>query len=238
MIDPKALVRRAYAAGARLYLGPVLRRESSEPLYDAIGEQGFDWEFSLRAVNECAPPRILDVGTGLAAWPHVLASCGYDVTAIDRVDGYWRDGLFNRHFLVRPDDITQPRVEGPFDLVNCTSALQHVDDPDAAMREMFRLTRPGGHIVLTFPYNEQSYVEDVYALPESRYGKEFGFPCHVFSRVQLDGWLAENGGELVRQEYLEVFTGHLWTLGERIAPPRRTSVDRPHHRAAVLLRKR
>lgn len=232
----KIALQRAYLAGAKLYLTPLLKHEWKRS-GGAPGEQTTDWEFALRAVNLCGPREVLDVGTGATSWPHLLASAGLAVTAIDKVEGYWTGGLFNRHFYVLRDDVTRTRLGREFDLVTCMSTLQHVPAADAAVTGVFDLTKPGGHLVLTFPYNERRYVEDVYSLPGSSYGRAFPFGCHVFSREQLDGWLTRSGGELVAQEYYRVFTGELWSFGERLFPPRHVGVDELHQRTAVLIRK-
>ncbi len=37
-----------------------------------------------------------------------------------------------------------------FDCVVCTEALEHVSDYDAVLREIFRVTKPGGYVILSF----------------------------------------------------------------------------------------
>ena len=65
----------------------------------------------------------------------------------------------------------------------------------------------GGHRILTFPYCEQSYAENVYKLPGSGVKEEYPFVTQAFSRNEVDAWLHDNGGELVEQEYWKFFTG-------------------------------
>ena len=40
-----------------------------------------------------------------------------------------------------------PLDDGVFDLVLCTQVLEHADDPAAVVRELFRVTRPGGRVL-------------------------------------------------------------------------------------------
>ncbi len=41
--------------------------------------------------------------------------------------------------------------DGSFDAMVCTEVLEHIVDPQAVLRDMVRLLRPGGRVVLTFP---------------------------------------------------------------------------------------
>lgn len=51
-----------------------------------------------------------------------------------------------------------PFPDGAFEMVLCTEMLEHVHSPKEAIREMFRVLKPGGRIVLTtrfvFPLHE------------------------------------------------------------------------------------
>jgi SAM-dependent methyltransferase len=44
-----------------------------------------------------------------------------------------------------------PFGDGVFDLVAATDVVEHVEDDRGALRELLRVTRPGGHLVLTVP---------------------------------------------------------------------------------------
>ena len=43
-----------------------------------------------------------------------------------------------------------PFKEESFDCVVCTEALEHVNDHEQVIREIYRVTKPGGHVVLSF----------------------------------------------------------------------------------------
>lgn len=233
----KGAARWAYETGARLYLAPLLKREWRHPPIPELREYVFQFEFAMRAVARHMPREVLDVGSGVSSWPHLLASCGIRVTATDEIRTYW-GSMFNRHYHVVADDITATRLDRRFDLVTCLGVLTTIADDGAAVHNLFRLVRPGGHLVLTFAYKEDEAVPDAYALPGATYGARYRFICRMFSRAELDGWLAAEGGELEEQEYFQVFSGPYWASGERVEPPQRVRVDEPHQYTAVLIRKR
>lgn len=50
-------------------------------------------------------------------------------------------------------DITSiPRPDQSFDAILCSEVLEHVPDPVAALKELARLTRSGGQLILTAPF--------------------------------------------------------------------------------------
>jgi SAM-dependent methyltransferase len=52
-----------------------------------------------------------------------------------------------------------PFQNSTFDSVLCTEVLEHIFDPLAALREMHRVTKPGGTLLLTVPLSEQLHEE-------------------------------------------------------------------------------
>jgi len=78
-----------------------------------------------------------------------LASYGHNVILLDLRD--WRDVRAQRLPFVRADlcDST-PLQYSVFDLVCSFNALEHLPDPDRALRNMISLCRPGGHVYLEF----------------------------------------------------------------------------------------
>ena len=225
-------------AVAGFLLRPVLYRDWLKPQHVGMNERPAEYAFALDALMAAAPDTVLDVGPGTSSWPHLLSNCGFRTTAIDKVEGYWTGLYANRHYRVVRDDVTRPAVKGPFDAVTCLSVLEHIPDHAAAVRGMLALLRPGGTLVLTFPYSETRYVEDVYRVPGASYGADYPFICRMYSRAQVDEWLAASpGAVVVEQRWWEAFTGDMWAHGERLRPPRPTTREGRHHLTGIAIRK-
>ena len=201
-------------------------------------ERPMEYAFVFRTIARMCPETVLDVGTGVSALPSLLRTCGPVVTACDNIVDYWGKDVFNPHYLVLNDDITQTKLDRQFDLVVCVSVLEHIEDFDAAVASMSRLTRPGGHMILTFPYCEHEFVDNVYRRPEASYNQDVSYIGRVYCREQLDAWMLSNDCEIVEQEYWQMFTGRFWTFGERILPPRQVAKDDLHQLTCLLIRKK
>jgi len=235
MLRLKQQIVRLYSKAAQLPMNPILAYEWSRRGTRRINERPIEYAFALTCLSEVSPSSVLDVGAGTTAWPQVLANCGYEVTAIDEGNSYWGYRPSNRHHYVLHDDITNPRIEGEFDAVTCLSVIEHIHDHRAAIRGLRGLLSSGGHAILSFPYDERRFIENVYALPGVSYGADAPYLCRVYSRCDIQEWLAE-GFEISRQEYYRVFTGDLWAFGERLRPPAKTGVNEQHHLTCILLR--
>jgi 2-polyprenyl-3-methyl-5-hydroxy-6-metoxy-1,4-benzoquinol methylase len=231
----KQEIARLYSKAAQVPIQPILKYEWSRRNTRRINERPLEYGFALRCLAELSPAKILDVGTGATAWPQLLANCGYNVTAIDEGASYWGHQPINRHHYILHDDIRSPRIEDEFDVITCLSVVEHIQDHDAAVRGLRSLVRSGGSVILSVPYHEGRFIENVYALPGVSYGADAPYICRVYSRREVQAWLAD-GFEVARQEYYRVFTGDLWAFGERLSPPVKTGVDEPHHLTCLLLR--
>lgn len=218
------------------HLTRILLREYKAQVVGEPGERAVEYAFMFKYLSKICPSKVLDVGPGQSAFPSLLAYCGFHVTAVDKKTGYWKEPLQNRHFLVIEDDITNPQVKERYDMITCVSTLEHIPDHLLAVKGMFSLLNPGGHLALTAPYNEGRYVTNVYALPEAGYGQNYPFVCQVFSRKEIDAWLRENHATVVDQEYWDVFTGVLWTFG-KYHTPKESSRHEPHHLTCILFQK-
>jgi len=202
-----------------------------------FSERPVEFSFVFRKLADIYPRQILDVGTGTTALPHILRNCGALVTATDNIKNYWSAGMFNRHYHVINDDITCTRLMRKFDLITCISVLEHIETPDIAMRNMFSLLNPNGHLILTFPYTEKNYVRNVYELTGSSYGQDAPYITQSFSRIELNQWLLENQGVIMEQEYWEFWSGDYWTVGCQIIPPLKVSADDKHQLSCIHMQK-
>lgn len=84
-------------------------------------------------VRRFAPQQIVAVDIDPAMIPHALQSAAQCACPIDVQQGDLAD-------LALPD--------ASFDLVLCHQALHHVDDQPAVLRNLFRVLRPGGTLLL------------------------------------------------------------------------------------------
>ena len=103
------------------------------------------------APNGSHTRRILDVGCGTGTMLTYLAAFGQaeGVDIDEEAIGYCRDrGLQN----VRLGEAASlPFGDGSLDLVTALDVVEHLDDDVAAFREMKRVLRPGGQILVTVP---------------------------------------------------------------------------------------
>jgi len=219
------------------YVSFLNRREFETQSYSGINERPLEFRFVFEQLARTWPKKVLDVGTGTTALPHLMRNCGFLVTAVDNIRDYWTSSMINRHYHVINDDITRTRLTKTFDFITCVSVLEHIKDHKAAVRSMFKLLNPGGHLVLTFPYNESRYVGNVYALPESTVKEKLPFVAQAFSRNEINEWMSANNGEIIEQEFWQFFTGEFWTCGERVQPPLQVSKNEKHQISCLLIRK-
>lgn len=220
---------------AAAYTRWVCRREYLNQTFHGFNERSVEYAFVFENLAELCPPKVLDVGTGITALPQLIRTCGPNVTAIDNISDYWPEGMVNRHYHVVNDNILNSNLTDKFNMISCISTLEHIENYNAAVTAMFGLLAPGGRLVLTFPYCEDEYIPNVYALEGSIGAHVYPFKTQVYSRQQIDGWLQANNARIVRQTYWRFFSGRFWTLGDRIVPPIKSEADQLHQICCLAL---
>ena len=95
--------------------------------------------------------RILDVGCGTGTMLTYLASYGkaQGVDIDEEAIGYCRERGLTDVRLGSAE--TLPFEDGSFDLVTALDVVEHLDDDAAALREIHRVLRPGGKLLMTVP---------------------------------------------------------------------------------------
>ena len=120
-----------------------------------VHASGKDLEWVVAEACLTGHEHILDVGTGTGHTALALAGGARAVTGIDLTARMIENathlaaerGLVNVQFLVG-DAVHMPFADHHFDLVTCRFAAHHFVDPDAAIREMSRVLKPGGLLLM------------------------------------------------------------------------------------------
>jgi 2-polyprenyl-3-methyl-5-hydroxy-6-metoxy-1,4-benzoquinol methylase len=107
----------------------------------------------LEALVGLPGKRLLDVGAGTGEVAKACQDRGADVYVVEpnaeacRIAGMLIGA--DRALTSRAEDL--PFADGSFDIVTCYNALEHVQDIHGAIAELVRVTRTGGHILVSVP---------------------------------------------------------------------------------------
>jgi SAM-dependent methyltransferase len=93
-----------------------------------------------------------------------------------------------------------------FDLVICYHILEHIHDDLKAIKELYRVTKTGGHCIVQTPFKEGSIFEDSLIVTDELRLKYFGQKDHVriYSVVGLKERLSECGFQVIIQHFNEL----------------------------------
>lgn len=100
-----------------------------------------------QSLRQCAPyarGQLLDVGCGQRPYEKTFFSGAQKYTGCDYLSDRSRPDV-----VCSALDLTFP--DNAFDTVTSTEVLEHVPDPLRALREMQRVLKPGGHLILSTP---------------------------------------------------------------------------------------
>lgn len=135
---------RRWLAGSELFAFNQIRRDA--------------WVRS-EAARLPAGSRVLDVGAGSCPYRAAFSRCNYKTQdyAPLRPDQLRDSGYGQIDYVC--DATAIPVADGSFDAVLCTEMLEHVPEPARVVRELARVLRPGGRLMLTAPLGSGIHQE-------------------------------------------------------------------------------
>lgn len=99
----------------------------------------------LPLIERHATGTIIDAGAGMQTWRPILLSHGTQYLALDIESRRGIDIACDLQMKIPlPDQIA--------DTIFCCSVLEHMPMPGAALREMYRLLKPEGRLILAVPF--------------------------------------------------------------------------------------
>ena len=176
-------------------------------IYKWIGTLDFirqiEWRNMLEWLDLEESERILDVACGGGALSLKIAERGCEIYGIDMSE----DAIKSAKRLAEREKIAcefkigsaedLPYPDGYFDKVVCSSALEHFKDDIKALKEMNRVLKPNGHVVLTtdsfnYPISEE--------LKEKH--RKIAYVVNYYTREALKDRFKIAGFEMNRSKYL------------------------------------
>lgn len=152
---------------------------SDDAIYAAIEQR-------IRLLSAGGP--VLDFGAGTGQMTRRLAASGQFAT-VTGADLYGRGPETPSSIAWIEADLNEPLPcpPGSFDTIVAAEVIEHLENPRAVARELFRLLRPGGTLVLSTPNNES--IRALAALTARGHFVAFGensYPAHITALTRTD----------------------------------------------------
>lgn len=161
--------------------------------------------------------RILDAGAGEQQYRRFCSHLDYvsqDFSQYDPASDV--AGLHTPQWDTQGVDIVSditaiPAPDASFDAVMCVEVLEHLPDPLAGLRELSRITRPGGYLIVTAPFCSITHMAPYhFSTGFSRYFYQRHLPALGYDILDL----APNGNFF---EYVAQETRRLRSVAKRYA---------------------
>ena len=133
---------------------------------------------------------ILDIGAGEQQYEKYCTHLKYTSQDFNQYDGSGNEsGLQTGVWDISKIDIVSdivsiPMPDASYDGILCTEVIEHVPDPIGAIKEITRLLKPGGQLILSAPFTSLTHFAPYYF-------------CTGFNKYFYEHHLVNNGLEIV-----------------------------------------
>jgi SAM-dependent methyltransferase len=112
--------------------------------YLALSTLSADVRGLIAQLPDAHDGKALDLGADKSPYRNLLEAKGYEVETLDVAPDSGADHTGTAERTNLPD--------AAFDLVICTQVLEHCDEPWDAIREIRRIVKPGGRVIVSVPH--------------------------------------------------------------------------------------
>jgi glycosyltransferase involved in cell wall biosynthesis len=119
--------------------------------------EGSSHDVALAMMRGMPVSRVLDLGCSGGLFASRVRAAGHHVTGVDLVEV---PGVRERtdHFIkARLDEGIPGEAGDGFDIIVAADVIEHLPNPDLVLRDMCRVLRPGGQVLLSVPNFEHWY---------------------------------------------------------------------------------
>ncbi|MFC9896671.1 demethylmenaquinone methyltransferase [Nocardia sp. NPDC127579] len=160
------------------------------------GGQDRYWRWAVRkAVAPRPGERVLDLAAGTGVSTLDLAKSGAWCLAADFSQGMLQAGRHREVPMVAADATALPFADDSFDAVTISYGLRNISETDQALREMLRVTKPGGRLVVAefstpvVPVFKTVYMEYLMkALPQVARAVSSNPDAYVYLAESIRAW--------------------------------------------------
>lgn len=170
------------------------RRIINLPIDRSDNRQRVEWITSAvsESLNFEPGMRLLDVGSGLGVFPHVMSGLGWNVLGVEPNIHLCLHLRNLREFRVHEGDLNSLGEGELFHLITLNKVLEHVQNPIATLVETQRFLEPNGLLYLEVPDGEEA--------SRHGYGREEFFieHLHVFSMFSAMSMVRRAGYQMLK----------------------------------------
>ncbi|OQW92458.1 MAG: hypothetical protein BWK78_01650 [Thiotrichaceae bacterium IS1] len=125
--------------------------------------------------------RLVDIGCGTKPYKTLLASYVTEHIGVDHQESL--HDLSNANLLGTAYKI--PVSDSSFDSALCTAVLEHLEEPEQALRECHRVLKPGGIAIYSVPFIWHLHEEPRDFYRYSKYGLKYLFEKTGFEIIEI-----------------------------------------------------
>jgi len=98
----------------------------------------------------------MEIGPGSGVYLPILAKVSKKVTALDIEMSYLNNAKillkkYNNIEIIAADILYNNIPSATYDLILCSEVIEHIEDPSKAIKEIYRILKPGGILILSTP---------------------------------------------------------------------------------------